>query len=371
MIIFPALIMPLMLVGLGKVVRTVNARARAEIPSIQILGGADSPGIISRLRDDPKLRVEPETADWRQLIADKKIRAAVEIPDHFEASFRDGTSAKITIFQYEGELRSGLAAGELEAFFRRLSSEIVRQRLVARGLPPALIQPFATQIENAASPEKVGGNRIGGVVPYLIVIFCFVGAIYPAIDVTAGEKERGTMETLLCCPLARIDIVLGKFLMILTCSLAAVAVACCSLAASLRFGSFGSNTADLGLTHVDPAGIAGVLALVLPVAVLFSAIMFTLGLWARNHREALSYLQPLMLIITLPVVIGILPGIELNTRLALVPILNVSLASREMLSGVWHWRELSLIFLSMTAYAAAALAVAARMFNRETVVFRT
>ncbi len=292
------------------------------------------------------------------------------IPAHFEADIRAGAESRISIFQYEGEIRSGIAAAELEGLFRRLSAETVQGRLAARRLPPSLIHPFEIRRENAASPEKVTGNRIGGLVPYLILIFCFVGAIYPAIDLSAGEKERGTMETLLCSPVGRTDIVLGKFLMVLTSSLAAVALACLSLAFSLRFGGIGKGAAELGLTHVDPAGVAGTLVLILPVAVFFSAAMFTLGLCARNHREALSYLQPLMFVIVLPAVIGMMPGIELNTRLALVPILNISLASREMLTGAWHWPELALIFASTTAYASAALAVAVRMFGRESVVFR-
>ncbi|HEV8073400.1 MAG TPA: ABC transporter permease [Opitutaceae bacterium] len=371
MIILPVVLMPLMLVGLGKVERTVDARARAEIPLVQVVGGTDSPGILARLQEDSKIRVEPATTDWRQLIADKKIRAAVEISDHFENGLQDGTGAKVTIYEYQGELRSGFAAGELEAFFRRLSFETARQRLADRGLTPAMLQPFTTQRENVAPPEKVAGNRIGGFVPYFIVILCFTGAMYPALDLTAGEKERGTMEPLLCCPLARTEIVLGKFLMILTSSLSAVALACLSLAACIRLGGFDNRAASLGLAHVDPFGAAGVLVLILPVAVLFSSVMLTLGLWARSFREAQSYLQPMMFVIILPAIIGMMPGIELNARLALVPILNVSLASREMLSGVWHWPELRLILFSLIAYAAAALSIAVRMFNREAVIFRT
>ena len=370
MVVFPLIMMPLMMIGLAKVTRVVTERARAEIPSIQVEGGADSPGVLARLRADPKLRVEPAAANWRQLIADKRIRAVVVIPEHFEARVQAGSGSKVTIFQYEGELRSGLAASELEALFRRMNEEVVHRRLAARGLTPDLIHPFAIERANAASPEKVTGNRIGGLVPYLIVIFCFIGAIYPAVDLTAGEKERGTMETLLCCPMARRDIVIGKFLMVLTSSLAAVALSCGSLAFSLRFGRIGDGAADLGLAHVDAWGAVGTLVLILPVAVLFSAMMFALGLCARTNREAMSYLQPLMFVIILPAVVGMMPGIELNTRLALVPILNISLASREMLTGVWHWPELGLIFASMAAYAFAALALAVRLFNRESVVFR-
>jgi sodium transport system permease protein len=325
------------------------------------------------LRQDPKLQIVPATADWRQLIGDKKIRAAVQIPDHFEADLARGTAGEVTLFNYEGELRSGYAAAELERCLRQLRDAVVQQRLAARGLAPALLQPFAVRRENVSPPERVAGNRLGGMVPYFLILFCFMGAMYPAIDLTAGEKERGTMEPLLCCPVSRAEIVLGKFLTVLASALTAGFLACISLTLTLRWGrlGLGSGPTDLGLNQVDPAGVVGVVALFIPVVALFSAVMFALALWARNHREALSYVQPLMLFVFVPTMIGMLPGIDLNPRFALVPVLNLSLACREMLSGVWHWHLLALIFASTTAYAAAALAVAMRMFNREDVVFRT
>lgn len=373
MILVPLVVMPLMMQGMIRLTHTLTAKAMAEISTVEVLGGDDSPGIVERLRGDPRLRIEPETPDWKQLIADKKIRAAVRIPGHFESDLQDGTASQVTIYNYEGEIRSGSAVTELDGFFRKLSDELVRRRLESRGLSPALLKPFATVRENVAPPAKVAGNRVGGAVPYFIVILCFLGAVYPAIDLTAGEKERGTMETLLCSPVARTEIVLGKFLMVLSSALAAVFVASLSMVLSLQISGSKSagGAADLGLTHVDPAGVVGVLVLIVPAAVLFSSVLLALGLWARNHREALTYMQPFMLVIIMPVAIGMMPGIELNARYALVPILNLSLACREMLSGIWHWQYLVLIFVSMSAYAAAALAVAVRMFQRESVIFRT
>ncbi len=371
-VLVPLVIMPALVQVMTRTARSLSASASAEVFVIQVLGGADSPGIVAQLRADPKLRVEPATDDWRQLIADKRIRAAVQIPDQFEAGLNAGAAGPVAIFTYEGELRSGYAAAELEGFFRRLSDRVVRQRLADRGLPPALIKPLATHRENVAPAAKVAGNRVGGLVPYLIVMLCLTGALYPAIDLTAGEKERGTMETLLCSPLARTEIVLGKFLMVLTCSCASVILACISMFLSFQLGGpkTASGAAALGLTHVDPAGMAGVLVMILPVAVLFSALLLALGLWARNVREAMSYIGPLMFLVVMPAAVGLLPGIDLNARYALVPILNLSLACHEMLTGVWHWHYIALIFVSMSVYAAAALALAVRMFNREAVIFR-
>ena len=122
----------------------------------------------------------------------------------------------------QAELKSENGVRIVERFLSDLREDLVAKRLAAAGLPRAAARPFEFRRENVAPPEKVGGNLFGGVVPYLIILLCFSGAIYPAMDLTAGEKERGTMETLLCSPVPRVDIVLGKFLMVLTGSLSAM-----------------------------------------------------------------------------------------------------------------------------------------------------
>jgi sodium transport system permease protein len=111
--------------------------------------------------------------------------------------------------------------------------------------------------------------------------------------------------------------------------------------------------------------------MVLPVAVLFSAVLMAVSLFAKSVKEAQSYVSPLIIVVILPAMMGMLPGVELNTRLALVPILNLALVSKELVSGVFHWNYLFLIFGSTCVYAGAALAFCVRMFNREDVLFRT
>jgi sodium transport system permease protein len=204
--------------------------------------------------------------------------------------------------------------------------------------------------------------------------------MYPAMDLTAGEKERGTMETLLCSPVARGDIVLGKFFLVLTGSLAAMTMSLLSLGTTAALSgiligggkSVAAAAASGGaMPTIDPAGLLGVIAMVLPVAVFFSAVVFTVSLFAKSFKEAQSYIGPMVFIVIMPAVVGMLPGIELNARLALVPILNLSLVCKEMLSGVWHWHYIALIFGSSCLYAAVALSLAVRMFKREDVIFRS
>src|SRR5208282_2406179 len=154
-------------------------------------------------------------------------------------------------------------------FFTGLRERTTTRLLAARGLPASVARPFEVKQANVAPPEKTGGNLVGGFLSYVIITFCVIGAMYPAMDLAAGEKERGTMETLLCCPASRTDIVLGKFLMVLTGSLAAVACSLASLAVTLAVvgGALSAGPAGAGgggvALSIDPIGLLGVLAMVI------------------------------------------------------------------------------------------------------------
>lgn len=388
-IVVPTLLMPLLLFGVGKVMQRAVAEAREEVPAVAVLGGAGAPELLARLAGDARVRLVPVPADWREAIAAKRLRAVVEVPERLEERVRAGEAAPaVRIFHYQGELKSENGARVTERIVGEHRERVVTERLAARGLGPEAVRPFEVRRENVAPPEKVGGNLFGGLVPYFIILLCFTGAIYPAMDITAGEKERGTMETLLCSPVARLDLVLGKFLLVLTGSLASMFFVVASMAGSALVGGAlflgtsgaaaagalppGAAAAGAGsLPTIDPLGLVGVFAMVLPVAVLFSAVALTVSLFAKSYKEAQSYLGPLIIVVLLPGMIAALPGTELTARTALIPLLNLSLVCKEMLSGSWPWGYIALIFGSSSLYAAGALALAVKMFNREDVLFRS
>jgi len=388
-IVVPTLLMPLLLFGVGRLMQRAVAEAREEVPTVAVLGGEEAPALLARLSGDARVRLVPVPADWREAIAAKRLRAVLEVPGRLEERLRAGeASPAVRIFHYQGELKSENGARVTERIVAEHRERVVTERLAARGLGPEAVRPFEVRRENVAPPEKVGGNLFGGLVPYFIILLCFTGAIYPAMDITAGEKERGTMETLLCSPVARLDLVLGKFLLVLTGSLASMFFVVASMAGSALLGGAlflgssgaaaagalppGAAAAGMGsLPTIDPLGLAGVFAMVLPVAVLFSAVALTVSLFAKSYKEAQSYLGPLIVVVLVPGMIAALPGTELTARTALIPLLNLSLVCKEMLSGSWPWGYIALIFVSSSLYAAGALALAVRMFNREDVLFRS
>ena len=384
MFLVPAVIMPAILFLFGTATYHVVKKAHAQPPVVAVLGGADSPAVKAALHAQPGLVVVAAPDDWRERIADKRLRAVVEIPAGFETSLTANAPTEVKIFHYDGELKAGHAVGELKKFFTGLRERTLAERLKARDLPASFARPFEIRTENAAPPEKVGGNTFGGFIPYLLILLSFTGVIYPAIDLMAGEKERGTLETLLCSPASRLDIVLGKFLLVLTVSLTTVACSLLSMTVSLLAGGLvmlgsgrmaeqlsGASGSASALPSLDPAGLIGVVVLVLPLAVLFAAVALAISLFARTQKEAQTYIAPLIAVVLLPAVAGMLPGVELGSTLALVPVLNVALACKALVSGVWPWTQLALIFGSTCLYAAAAVAMCVRMFGRESVLFRT
>jgi sodium transport system permease protein len=377
MTVVPLLVMPLLTIGMGVLSAKLVGQAMQEVPKVMILGGEDSPHVRAALEQLKDLKIVPAQPDYAGEISNKQIRAAVEIPPGFEAKLAAGEPSAIKIYMYEGELKSGFGADRVQKFFRELRDRTVRERLQARALPETLVRPFDIQEKNVAPPEKVGGAVLGGLVPYFVILLCLTGAMYPAMDLTAGEKERGTIETILCSPVSRTHLVLGKFLMVLTASIATTVLSLASMAVSFGVGkqmllgvAHGAADAALQITITGRA-IVSIFLIVLPLAVFFSAALLAISLFAKSFKEAQSYLSPLMIVVVLPAVAALLPGVELTPALALVPVLNTSLVSKEIITGTYHWNYIALIFLSSCIYAGAAIAIAVKMFQREDVLFRT
>jgi len=371
-ILVPILLFPILTVGVGFAVAGLIEEADREPARIVVLGGTDSPSIVSSLAKSKNLIVVPEPDNYVELISNKKIRAAVEIPPGLQSG--TGTHySPVKIYMYSGDLKSTTAAKRIEDFFREYRDNLARDRLTAHKLPASFLKPFDIKQQNVVSEEKVAAETVGGIIPYLVIIMCLTGAMYPAMDLTAGEKERATMETILSSPISRTHLVLGKFLLVLTASLVTAALSVTSMGVSSWAIQRFQDQSNGSAMHIT-IGIHAVLAVflvALPLAVMFSAALLTIALFAKSYKEAQSYISPLMIVVIVPAIAAMLPGVELTPRLSLVPILNVSLLCKDLIAGTYQWNSIALIFLSTCLYGGAAIFIAVKMFHRESVLFRS
>jgi len=374
-VLVPLLAFPLLMVGITALATVMIGNAEKEIPKIMILGGEDSPELLERLHKLDNLAIVPYAGNWKDQISNKEIRAAVEIPKGFQAALAEGTAPTVNVYFYEGELKSSFGANHLQDAVKDYRDSVVKDRLAAKNLPASVLSPFEIKQQNVAPPEKVGGASIGGFIGYAVILLCLTGAMYPAIDLTAGEKERGTIETVLSSPISRFDLVMGKFLLVFSASLVSAILSVTSMGISFTIlghshlmQSSGGQSLNLDL---GPVSVVAVFFMALPLAVLFSAVLMTIALFAKTYKEAQSYLTPLTFLVVIPAVASVMPGVELTPKLALIPVLNTSLVCKEIITGTYHWNSIILIFSSTCVYAAAAIFLAVKMFQREDVLFRS
>lgn len=373
MIIMPLVAFPLLFLIIGYVAAEFSGEAKTEIAPVMIQGEQNSPALAAALRKLSGVRVVPYRSDAIEEVASKTIRAVIEIPPGFEAAADSSEPKKIVIGYFENNERSEQAEDKLEKFLDNYRNHIIRSELAARGLPVNLLEPFAVKSKNVASASQVGAALFGGWIPYLIIIFSFTGATYPAMDLAAGEKERGTMETILSSPVSRTDIVMGKFFTVVTASVVTALLSIISLGLSFSW----AQPRLLAAAHtrlqisIEPSTVAVVVVMLLPLAILFASVLLAVSLLAKSFREAQTYVAPMSFIVIAPAIIGAFPGVELNWKTALVPILNTSLVSKEIVGGSYPWAFIGAIFGMTCVYAAIGIFAAVRMFNREDVLFRT
>ncbi|SOU41010.1 ABC transporter permease [Pseudoalteromonas carrageenovora] len=259
---------------------------------------------------------------------------------------------------------------------KECSDNLQKEQLISFGIDmsahAALLNPVDVIKVDTADKRENLGEKMGGFLPYLLIPLVLMGATYPAIDLGAGEKERGTLETLLLTPITRTELVLGKFLTLLTTSIASTTITVlsmgCWVALALAFADLDViKTAFSSLAVTD---LLMIFVLLLPLAAIFSSLALAISIYARTFKEAQNYMAPLSMGVFFPIIISILPNMELTAKTAFIPVTNVALAIKDIIKGTVDYTFVGLIFLATALIAGALLAFCVKWFNREDVLFR-
>jgi sodium transport system permease protein len=249
---------------------------------------------------------------------------------------------------------------------------LLAQRFARLELDSTIVDAVDLRSRNVASLEERVGKAVGGMLPYIFIIFCFMGAMYPAIDLGAGEKERGTMETLLTAPVNRFHILLGKFGVVVLSGLVSAAVSIFGLFVAIKqTNEIPQQFMDIIVKMLGWDTILLVLSLLLPLTIFFAGVLLSVSLTARSFKEAQSMISPLNIAVIVPAAIGLVPGIKMSAATAMIPILNVSLATKEIIAGTMQTSHLVIVYASLTALALLSLYGSVWWFKRESTIFRS
>jgi sodium transport system permease protein len=314
-------------------------------------------------------------ADLVAAIRNDEFDVAIVIPADFSAKRQAAEQSQWQII-YNQSSQFDFMYRYFSELMTNFNEQLQRDTLTQLNVDPAklaaIIKPVEVQkVDTAAKRENIG-EKFGAVIAYILVPLCLLGASYPAIDMGAGEKERGTLETLLICPISRVSIVLGKFFTVLTTGL---------IGALITVGSFGIWGAIIGsfagmavvqeaMSAIAITELILIFSLLLPISAVFAALLLAISIYARTFKEAQNYISPLSIMIFLPLVAAMMPGVELNSKTALVPIMNVALAIKELIKGTADYGLLALIFGSTLLLASIAIGFCVHWFQQEKVLFR-
>ncbi|HHY99357.1 MAG TPA: ABC transporter permease [Firmicutes bacterium] len=247
-------------------------------------------------------------------------------------------------------------------------------KLAERGVDPSILMPPQVTSENTAPKEKRGGLILAMILPTIITIWASIGGMYTAIDVAAGEKERGTLEPLIVTPPSRDSLVIGKFLAVLTVSAITVLLVVGGILVALRFGDLAGAMGDDKAEFVLPVARAiGIFLIGFLLASLTSAIEITLSIFARSFKEAQNYITPLYIAVMVPGVLSQISsagGTSPAPWYFLIPVANAVEIFKELLLGTINWNHIGITAGSSLIYAILALMAAIRIFSREDVLFR-
>jgi sodium transport system permease protein len=311
----------------------------------------------------------------RSALDNRQVDLLLVVPANFQELLRKDGRPMLYVLTREGDERSRLVDNRVSLILREWKKHLKDVRLLRQGLPADYDD--AIEVRDAARAKPAGKrasddllDMLVRIFPFILVMWSLAGALYPAVDTCAGEKERGTMETLLISPARREEIVWGKFLTIWVFSAATALLNLLSMGLTIwKFGSL--LTADAAFR---PAALFWAVVLLLPLSAFFSAICLTVGAYARSSKEGQYYLMPLFLV-TMPLIfLTLAPGVELNAFYSMVPVTGVALLLQKLMAVKPPdndlWGYFVPVLAPMVVYSWLALRWAIEQFQREEVLFR-
>lgn len=367
MIVVPVIAMPGIFAVVHYFTESLGKKALVESSRIGITARVSEPGVRDALKITG-FELVPKP-DARAAVESKGVAAALD-----EETAGDG-SGRIVIFVDKTREASTIAGDKIESLLERLKLTRVKTSLRGMGVSERVLDPFQVKSTNVAADKKMAGFILGSVLGYAVLLLMFTGGMYPAIDMTAGEKERHTLEPLLASPASREEIVLGKIFASTTACLVTAMLTIASLLVAIQRLGMGPNSEELehlvSRAGPDAAAVALILLTLLPTALFAASVMIAVALFARGFKEAQSLLTPVIMAVVVPAVVGMLPGLELNVGLALIPVFNVSQLIKEIIIGEYSRINFVTAFASNVFYALVAFWISVRIFKTESVLFRS
>ena len=358
---------PLLFIGMLAISLDRSVSALDEAVAVTVSGAERAPNLVRFLREQGfalTLRDGPDP-DLRRWIEDDAELVVMAVPDGFGERFAGGRPARVLVYADGSNSKAGRRADRLRAAIGGYSGALASLRLQARGISPLVAQPVVIDDVDVSTPAA-RATLVLGMLSYLILLVALVGGMYLAIDATAGERERGSLEPLLTMPVPRAHLIYGKVLAAAAFMSVALALVTTTVALSIRQLPLES----IGMSANFGPGVAlGVFLSTLPFVTVGAALLTVVASFTRSYKEAQTWLGVLMLVPTLPIAVAGVLGIKANAALMAVP----SLSQHLLIQGFLRGDPLPTAYAAISVASTLALGglltwVAGRLYQRERIL---
>ena len=372
MIVFPAVIIPFLIGGVSKLTISIMKKEMDKTLTIAIVGDEYDSTLVEFIRNQDKLILITTLSEHqiKSQILDEMIDGAIVIPNNAREYLSEKKQVELKHYFRSGK-GENINEKRLNRILEDYFSPLIEARYQSFSLDKAVFEPYVISKIDVATEQERFGKTIGTFLPYMFLLFCFSGAMYPALDLGAGEKERGTLETILTSPASQLEILTGKFIVVSFFGVMSVIFGLMGMLAAVNLNSeIPAEIITIAMTILGAKPIFLMLSLLFPIALFFAAFLLSISFYAKTFKEAQSIMGPLNILIIIPIMIGMMPGITLEASTAWIPILNVSLAMNDIIAGTLSWSLYVEVMLSLLFFTGLSMWMSVKFVSREEVIFR-
>ena len=371
MVVIPLLLFPLIFSIMGKIMSNQIKKEQEKVLTVGVADSGNASALLQLFEGKKGIKIikYQDAAGFDSLIQAGKIDGAIVIAQGFDSNVASMKTGQVTLRYKSANWGVKDRLMEMIGIYK---NTLTTERLARLGIEKSAVEPVEVIIQDVSTAREKFGKTVGGMIPYMLIIFSFMGCMYPAIDLFTNEKERGTLETILVTPASRLEILFGK--------MAVVAfIGFCSALLSIVGLSFGLKQFSQGLpddiigtlaNFIEPGNAIMLLLMIIPLMIFFAGLLTLVTTYAKSYKEAQSIISPLTIVIILPAVVGLSPGIELTALTAIIPITNISLATKEIISGTINYSLYGLVLGSLLLYAGLSVLAASFWFGKESNIIK-
>lgn len=367
-ILIPLILFPVLFGIMGKSMDKTNKQVENNL-KIAIVDQGGNSKLTQFIKMQKNVNVI-ESKNIDEDVKSGKILAAVEIPKDFEENIVKEAAANVKLTYDNSSQQSQMAMSMLNGFIDTYSKAIVAERLSKRNISGDILNPVKVELKTSEKEsEGFGKFMLSLLLPFMLVIYAVTGPMGAAVDLGAGEKERGTLEPLLTTQAGRMSLLWGKFFAITTLGLMTTLSSIVGLFISMKQkgGMFDGASGSL---EVGVMLLIGLITLFLTMV--FGALELAISIYARSFKEAQTYISPLMIISFIPTYATyMLDAKNIETFYFHIPLANVVCLLKEFIAGIYNYTHISITFGWIVVYILASVFFARYMFSREEVIFRT